>query len=85
MTIPVTAVPDETPRCSTVASPVGAGGRRPDWRSEMEKVAVAVMPIADLRAWQAFIEEIRDLPESREAPSALPVISDRGVPGLGWA
>jgi hypothetical protein len=34
---------------------------------------------------QAALEEIRDLPESREAPSALPVISDRGVPGLGWA
>ena len=34
---------------------------------------------------QAALEEIRELPESREAPSALPVISDRGVPGLGWA
>jgi hypothetical protein len=34
---------------------------------------------------QLALEEIRELPESREAPSALPVISDRGVPGLGWA
>ena len=39
-------------------------------------------PEGDLRA---ALEEIRELPESREAPSALPVISDRGVPGLGWA
>ena len=30
-------------------------------------------------------EEIGGLEESRSAPSALPVISDRGVPGLGWA
>ena len=39
-------------------------------------------PERDLRA---ALEEIGELPESREAPSALPVISDRGVPGLGWA
>jgi homoserine dehydrogenase len=39
-------------------------------------------PEGDLRA---ALEEIAELPESREAPSALPVISDRGVPGLGWA
>jgi homoserine dehydrogenase len=31
------------------------------------------------------LEEIGGLEESRAAPSALPVISDRGVPGLGWA
>jgi len=28
---------------------------------------------------------IESLPETRRAPSALPVVSDRGVPGLGWA
>jgi homoserine dehydrogenase len=33
----------------------------------------------------AALEEIGELEESRAAPSALPVISDRGVPGLGWA
>jgi homoserine dehydrogenase len=33
----------------------------------------------------AALEEIGGLEESRSAPSALPVISDRGVPGLGWA
>jgi homoserine dehydrogenase len=33
----------------------------------------------------AALEEIGGLEESRAAPSALPVISDRGVPGLGWA
>jgi homoserine dehydrogenase len=33
----------------------------------------------------AALEEIDGLEESRAAPSALPVISDRGVPGLGWA
>jgi hypothetical protein len=39
-------------------------------------------PEGDLHA---ALEEIGELPESREEPSALPVISDRGVPGLGWA
>lgn len=58
MTIPVAAVPDESPRCSTVAGPFGAVDGRLDWRSEMEKVAVAVMPIADLGAWQEFMKEI---------------------------
>ncbi|HET6658276.1 MAG TPA: homoserine dehydrogenase [Gaiellaceae bacterium] len=33
----------------------------------------------------AALEEIAGLEESKAAPSALPVISDRGVPGLGWA
>jgi homoserine dehydrogenase len=36
----------------------------------------------DLRA---ALEEIGELPETRDEPTALPVISDRGVPGLGWA
>ena len=31
------------------------------------------------------LEEIAALPETRGAPSALAVVSDRGVPGLGWA
>ena len=31
------------------------------------------------------IAEIARLPELRQQPTALPVISDRGVPGLGWA
>jgi homoserine dehydrogenase len=31
------------------------------------------------------LREIESLPETRGTPSALPVISDRGVPGLGWA
>jgi homoserine dehydrogenase len=34
---------------------------------------------------EAALEEIGELEESRAVPSALPVISDRGVPGLGWA
>ncbi|HEU4449501.1 MAG TPA: homoserine dehydrogenase [Gaiellaceae bacterium] len=33
----------------------------------------------------AALEEIGGLPETRDEPSALPVVSDRGVPGLGWA
>ena len=33
----------------------------------------------------AALEEIGGLEESRAAPSAIPVVSDRGVPGLGWA
>jgi homoserine dehydrogenase len=33
----------------------------------------------------AALEAIRGLPESRTRPSAMRVISDRGVPGLGWA
>ena len=36
----------------------------------------------DLRS---ALQEIESLPETRGAPSALPVISDRGIPGLGWA
>jgi homoserine dehydrogenase len=39
-------------------------------------------PSGDL---DAALEEIAELEESKSAPSALPVISDRGVPGLGWA
>jgi homoserine dehydrogenase len=31
------------------------------------------------------LQEIESLPETKAPPSALPVISDRGVPGLGWA
>ncbi|HSK14758.1 MAG TPA: homoserine dehydrogenase [Gaiellaceae bacterium] len=34
---------------------------------------------------EAALAEIRALPESRAEPSALPVVSDRGLPGLGWA
>jgi homoserine dehydrogenase len=33
----------------------------------------------------AALGEIVQLPETRGAPSALPVVSDRGVAGLGWA
>jgi homoserine dehydrogenase len=36
----------------------------------------------DLRS---ALQEIESLPETRGAPSALPVISDRGIAGLGWA
>ena len=39
-------------------------------------------PAGDL---DAALEEIGELEESKAPPSALPVISDRGVPGLGWA
>ena len=39
-------------------------------------------PSGDL---DAALEEIAELEESKSSPSALPVISDRGVPGLGWA
>ena len=39
-------------------------------------------PAGDL---DAALEEIAELEESKAPPSALPVISDRGVPGLGWA
>jgi homoserine dehydrogenase len=31
------------------------------------------------------LEEIAALPETKDRPSALPVVSDRGVPELGWA
>ncbi len=31
------------------------------------------------------LDEIARLPETRHPPSALAVVSDRGVPGLGWA
>jgi predicted regulator of amino acid metabolism with ACT domain len=33
----------------------------------------------------AALEDIGRLPETWTTPSALTVISDRGVPGLGWA
>jgi homoserine dehydrogenase len=33
----------------------------------------------------AALGEIAELPDARSRPSALPVVSDRGVPGLGWA
>jgi homoserine dehydrogenase len=33
----------------------------------------------------AALAEIAALPETREAPTALPVVSDRGVAGLGWS
>jgi homoserine dehydrogenase len=36
----------------------------------------------DLRS---ALQEIESLPETHGAPSALPVISDRGIAGLGWA
>jgi homoserine dehydrogenase len=39
-------------------------------------------PAGDL---EAALEEIAGLEESKAEPSALPVVSDRGVPGLGWA
>jgi homoserine dehydrogenase len=31
------------------------------------------------------LREVAALPETKSAPSALPVVSDRGVSGLGWA
>ncbi len=34
---------------------------------------------------EAALAEIAALPETRAAPVALPVISDRGVAELGWA
>jgi hypothetical protein len=34
---------------------------------------------------EAALDEIAGLPETRAARTSLPVISDRGVPGLGWA
>jgi homoserine dehydrogenase len=34
---------------------------------------------------EAALTAIRALPESRGEASALPVVSDRGVEGLGWA
>src|SRR5918996_93548 len=33
---------------------------------------------------EAALQEIAGLPETRAAPTSLPVVSDRGVPGLGW-
>jgi homoserine dehydrogenase len=33
---------------------------------------------------EAALAEVSRLRDSRRAPTALPVISDRGVPGLGW-
>src|SRR5207247_1692991 len=45
-------------------------------------IVTTVAPAGDL---DAALEEIAELEESKGAPSALPVISDRGVPGLGWA
>ncbi len=37
------------------------------------------------RDLRSALDEIADLPETRERPTALPVVSDRGVAGLGWA
>ncbi len=34
---------------------------------------------------EAALDEIAELRVTRQRPTALPVISDRGVPGLGWA
>jgi homoserine dehydrogenase len=34
---------------------------------------------------EGALGEIEALPETRGRPSVLPVVSDRGVPGLGWA
>ena len=34
---------------------------------------------------EAALEEIAELEESKSTPASLPVVSDRGVPGLGWA
>ncbi|HET9213478.1 MAG TPA: homoserine dehydrogenase [Gaiellaceae bacterium] len=39
-------------------------------------------PERDLRS---ALDEIAGLPETRDRPTALPVVSDRGVAGLGWA
>ncbi len=36
-------------------------------------------------ALDAALDEIANLEGTRQRPTALPVISDRGVPGLGWA
>jgi homoserine dehydrogenase len=36
-------------------------------------------------ALEGAIDTIGNLPETRGRPTVLPVISDRGVPGLGWA
>ena len=36
-------------------------------------------------AVEAALEEIAGLPETRSAPSAMPVISSRGVTGMGWS
>jgi homoserine dehydrogenase len=36
-------------------------------------------------ALEAALAEVAALPETRAAPTSLPVISDRGVAGLGWA
>jgi hypothetical protein len=51
-------------------APCRAGDARADWRSDMEKVAVAVMPIADLEAWREFAEEI-DTGDRAEAHRAF--------------
>jgi hypothetical protein len=42
-------------------------------------------PATDAERRAAALEEIAELEESKSPPAALPVISDRGVPGLGWA
>ena len=39
-------------------------------------------PVGDLKS---ALAEIAALPETREVASPLPVVSDRGVAGLGWA
>jgi len=44
-----------------------------------------VLHEAPQRAVDAALGEIVQLPEVRATPSALPVISDRGVADLGWA
>jgi hypothetical protein len=33
----------------------------------------------------AALDAIAALPDTRSRPTALPVISDRGVAGLGWS
>jgi hypothetical protein len=34
---------------------------------------------------EGALQEIGALEETKSPPTALPVVSDRGVPGLGWA
>ena len=44
-----------------------------------------VLHEAPVGAIEAALAEIAALPETRQAPVAIPVISDRGVTELGWA
>ena len=44
-------------------------------------VVVHETSVAELAA---ALAEIAQLAEARQAPTALPVVSARGVPGLGW-